>query len=61
MYDKSSWMFSLHNLFKVRDGLSSEQSYRRIFDNIVEFDEMFDEGASAQDAYEGFYEYEEKC
>ena len=56
MYDKSSWLFALHSLFKVRDTLTSEQSYRRIIDGIVEFEEMFDEGSSPQDAYDEFWD-----
>lgn len=55
MYDKASWLFEIHNLFKTRDGLSSEQSYRRIIDNITEIDEMFDEGVSPQEVYEDFW------
>lgn len=56
MYDKSAWLFDLHNMFKVRDKLTSEQSYRRIIDGILEFEEMFDEGLSAQEAYDEFWD-----
>ena len=55
MYDKSSWLFALHNLFKVRDTLTSEQSYRRLIDGITDFEELFDEGMSPQEAYREFW------
>lgn len=55
MYDKSGWLFSLHNLFKVRDKLTSEQSYRRIIDSIEDFEELFDQGLSPQTAYEEYW------
>jgi hypothetical protein len=55
MHDKSVWLFDLHNIFKLRDGLTSEQSYRRIIDNISDIDEMFDEGEKPQKVYESYW------
>lgn len=56
MYEMSEWMFDVHNLFKKLDRLTSEQSYRRIFDDIDEFVDMFNEGVSPQQAYEQWWD-----
>lgn len=55
MYDKPDWIFSLKNIFEKLDGLTSEQAYRRIVDNIVEFDESFDAGDSPQQAHQDYW------
>lgn len=57
-YDKSIWLKSLHNLFKVREGLSSEHAYRQLIDNADWFDEMFAGGYSANETFEFYFEDE---
>jgi len=57
MYDKSIWLKSLHNLFKIREGLSSEQAYRLLIDNIDMLDNAFDGGYSPETVYEEWDEY----
>lgn len=54
MFEKSVWLFELHNMFKVLDGLTSEQSYRRLIDNIKDLDDAFDEGLSVHDVYDSW-------
>lgn len=55
MYDKSTWLMDLHSIFKTLDRLTSEQSYRRLVDNVYLFDELFAGGASVQEAYEEYW------
>lgn len=55
MYDKSTWLMDLHNIFKTLDRLTSEQSYRRIIDDIDEFLEMYAGGSSPQEAYQEYW------
>lgn len=56
MYEKSEWLFGLHNLFKTKDGLTSEQSYRRIIDNIDELDVCFSDRLTPKETYDDFWE-----
>lgn len=55
MYDMSDWFFQLKNLFEKLDGLSSEQSYRRVFDNIEEFMDSYQNGDSPRQAHEDYW------
>ena len=55
MYDMSDWFFQLKNLFEKLDGLSSEQSYRRVFDNFEEFMDSFQAGNSVHETYEDYW------
>lgn len=55
MYEMSEWFFSLKNKFEKFDRITSEQAYRRIFDNIEEFMDAYQSGASVNDVYEDFW------
>lgn len=57
MYDKSIWLKSLHNLFKIREFMTSEQAYRLLIDNIDMLDNAFDGGHSPETVYEEWDEY----
>lgn len=55
MYEMADWFHDLKNQFQKLDRLTSEQSYRRIIDNIEEFLDAYQSGMSIQDVYEDFW------